>query len=108
MHRVLQMDLGLDRPGAREALHTALDTIALTDERATELLTVNVGNLGLPGSSIAKLLGVLPDPPVDLRITMLAGGPGRWVDNLDPLMHERNYSMNRYILVRASFGVRQR
>ena len=65
------MDLGLDRPGAREALHTAVDTIALTDERASELLAVNVGDIGEPGSAIVRLLEVLPDPPVDIRITMV-------------------------------------
>jgi hypothetical protein len=66
------MDLGLDRPEALEALTVSLDTIALIEERVFNVLPTNPGGLGQPGSDIAKLMKVLPDPPVDIRRTLLA------------------------------------
>lgn len=66
------MDLGLDNPGVREAIDVALDTIALIDERVFQVIPGNPGDLGQPGSDIAKLMKSLPDPPVDIRRTLLA------------------------------------
>jgi len=65
------VELGLDAPEALEALQRCLAVIAQTEERASTLPT-DPAELGQPGSNIAELVSVLPDPPVDIRLTMLA------------------------------------
>ena len=66
------MDLGLGSPEAQQALQVSLDTIAAIDDRVSRFLPGNPVDLGQPGGDIAYLMEVLPDPPVDIRITMLA------------------------------------
>jgi hypothetical protein len=65
------MELGLDAPEALEALQRCLEVIADIEERYFTL-PANPAELGQPGSDIAGLVSVLPDPPVDIRLTMLA------------------------------------
>ena len=65
------MDLGLGSPEAQQALQVSLE-IAAIDDRVSRFLPGNPVDLGQPGSDIASLMEVLPDPPVDIRITMLA------------------------------------
>jgi len=65
------MDLGLDDPEALEALHQCLTAIAHIEERAASLPT-GPAQLGQPGSDVAALIELLPDPPVDIRVTLLA------------------------------------
>lgn len=65
------VELGLDAPEALEALQRCLDGIADIEKRASSLPT-DPAELGQPGSDIAELVRVLPDPPVDIRLTMLA------------------------------------
>jgi len=65
------VELGLDAPEALEALQRCLAVIAQIEERASKLPT-HAAELGQPGSNIAELVSVLPDPPVDIRLTMLA------------------------------------
>ncbi len=65
------MDLDLDDPHALEALRRALNVIAAIEERASDL-PANPAELDQPGSDIAALVNALPDPPVDIRITMHA------------------------------------
>lgn len=69
--RVPTMDLDLDDPGALEALQRCLHAIADIEECASSL-PADPSELGQPGSDIAALIGVLPDPPVDIRHTLLA------------------------------------
>ncbi len=65
------MELGLDAPEALEALQRCLNVIADIEERVSTLPT-DPAHLGQPGSDIAGLVSGLPDPPVDIRLTMLA------------------------------------
>jgi len=57
------VELGLDAPEALEALQRCLAVIAQIEERASKLPT-HAAELGQPGSNIAELVSVLPDPPV--------------------------------------------
>lgn len=63
------MDLGLDEPEDIDALHHCLDVI--TDiEKRTSTLPTDPAMLGQPNSFIARLVEELPDPPVDIRLTI--------------------------------------
>ena len=65
------VELGLDAPEALEALQRCVAVITDIEERAATLPT-DAAELGQPGSDIAELVRALPDPPVDIRLTMLA------------------------------------
>ena len=53
------------------ALYNSLDTIAVINERVDKHIPSDPGQLGQSGSQIEALLKELPDPPVDIRLTML-------------------------------------
>lgn len=65
------MELGLDEPEAVNALQRCLDVIEDIEKRVSTLPS-DPAELGQLDSDIAKLVAVLPDPPVDIRLTLLS------------------------------------
>ena len=66
------MDIGLDGPEDYIALQKTRAMIQRIGQRQ-DSLPADLTLLGEPGSDLADLIDALPDPPVDLRISVFAG-----------------------------------
>ena len=66
------MDIGLDGPEDYIALHKIHGMIQRIGQRY-DSLPADAALLGEPGSDFADLINALPEPPVDLRISVFDG-----------------------------------
>jgi len=71
------MDIGLDGPEDHAALQSTLAMIEIIDE-LSDSLPADPALLGEPGSDLASLLAALPEPPVDLRLSIAVGLETAW------------------------------
>lgn len=70
--RIQHVDLGLNTPEDCRQLQLILATIAEVDSGCSKLPT-NLDELARPNTEIGELLAQLPEPQVDLRLTVVRG-----------------------------------
>jgi hypothetical protein len=66
------MNIGLDGPEDHAMLEKTLSMIHLIGQMH-DSLPADAAHLGQPGSDLADLIVALPEPPVDLRMSIVAG-----------------------------------
>lgn len=70
-NRLFPMDLGLDSPEVLDAVRRSLEVIEDIEDRVGSL-PADPALLGEPGSDLEAVLKSMPDPPVDIRLTIHA------------------------------------